>query len=234
MKILACCLCLLVKDIVRVSVKSLLNEYIYSLQNLIFKQNFFVIRILTVMSFQIFLTLISLDTVKQTVIQLHFFERYTYWRKRWQPLAEPGSMTKTYLYNFDPIKHHLYIVKLEFTGVCIIFHMSAQKYRLWILVRSPQRGGSKEYPQCFFGKNMKNMLFFVVFFFLKIFSFWRWNVLYIWIGVFSLCWRKQYNTAEDNHLLNQEKLNKDIPLGIYPLRKELDRHRQRVRDFHIW
>ena len=35
-------------------------------------------------------------------------------------------ITKTYLYNFDPLKPHFYIVKLGFTGVCIIFLISAQ------------------------------------------------------------------------------------------------------------
>ena len=33
---------------------------------------------------------------------------------------------KTYLYNFDPLKPHFYIVKLGFAGVYIIFHISAQ------------------------------------------------------------------------------------------------------------
>ena len=45
-------------------------------------------------------------------------------------------ITKTYLYNFDPLKPHFYIVKLGFTGVYIIFVISAQKHRLWILVRT--------------------------------------------------------------------------------------------------
>ena len=35
------------------------------------------------------------------------------------------SITKTYLYNFDPNKPHFYIVKLGFTGVYIIFLISA-------------------------------------------------------------------------------------------------------------
>ena len=35
-------------------------------------------------------------------------------------------ITKTYLYNVDPLKLHLYIVKLTFTGVYIIFLISAQ------------------------------------------------------------------------------------------------------------
>ena len=41
----------------------------------------------------------------------------------------PGAaydITKTYLYNFDPLKPHFYIVKLGFTGVYIIFLISAQ------------------------------------------------------------------------------------------------------------
>ena len=35
-------------------------------------------------------------------------------------------ITKTCLYNFDPLKPHFYIVKLRFTGVYIIFLISAQ------------------------------------------------------------------------------------------------------------
>ena len=42
---------------------------------------------------------------------------------------------KSCLFNVDPVKPHFYIVKLGFTGVYIIFLISAQKHRLWILVR---------------------------------------------------------------------------------------------------
>ena len=45
-------------------------------------------------------------------------------------------ITKTYLYNFDPLKPHFYIVKLGFTGVYIIFLISALKHKLWVLVRT--------------------------------------------------------------------------------------------------
>ena len=34
---------------------------------------------------------------------------------------DPSFITKTYLYNLDPLKPHFYIVKLGFTGVYIIF-----------------------------------------------------------------------------------------------------------------
>ena len=46
---------------------------------------------------------------------------------------DPQRITKTNLYNFDPLKPHFYIVKLGFTGVCIIFLISAQKHRLRVL-----------------------------------------------------------------------------------------------------
>ena len=51
------------------------------------------------------------------------------------------TITKTCLYNFDHLKPHLHIVKLGFTGVYIIFLISAQKHRLWVFVRtaSPRR-----------------------------------------------------------------------------------------------
>ena len=66
--------------------------------------------------------------------------------------SETLHITETRLYNFDPLKTHCYIVKLGFTGVYIIFLISAQKHRLWVLVRtaSPRRGGSNEYPQSMF------------------------------------------------------------------------------------
>ena len=47
-----------------------------------------------------------------------------------------NTITKTSLYNFDPLKPHFYIVKLGFTGVYIILLISAQKHRLWVLVRT--------------------------------------------------------------------------------------------------
>ena len=48
-------------------------------------------------------------------------------------------ITKTY-----PLKLHFYIVKLGFTGVYIIFFISAQKHRLWYPLEPPRRGGSNE------------------------------------------------------------------------------------------
>ena len=47
--------------------------------------------------------------------------------KLWQAdKLETFDITKTCLYKFDPLKSHLYIVKLGFPGVYIIFLISAQ------------------------------------------------------------------------------------------------------------
>ena len=58
--------------------------------------------------------------------------------------------TKTCLYNFDPIKPHFYIVKLGFTGVYIIFLISAEKIDSGYSLEPPRRVGSNEYTQSMF------------------------------------------------------------------------------------
>ena len=66
-----------------------------------------------------------------------------------------------------PLKPHIYIVKLGFTGVYII----SAKHRLWVLVRAtlPRRNGSNEYPQSMLlSRNMKNIRIF----YLKVFILW--------------------------------------------------------------
>ena len=59
-------------------------------------------------------------------------------------------ITKTHLYNFDPLKPHFYIVKLGFTGVYIIFLISAQNIDCGYSLEPPRWGGSNEYPQSMF------------------------------------------------------------------------------------
>ena len=60
---------------------------------------------------------------------------------------EKNCITKTHLYNYDPLIPHFYMVKLGFAGVYIIFLISVQKHRLWYTLEPPHRGGSNEYPQ---------------------------------------------------------------------------------------
>ena len=59
-------------------------------------------------------------------------------------------ITKTYLYNFDLLKPHFYIVKLGFTGVYIIFVISAKNIDCGYLLEPPRRCVSNEYPQSMF------------------------------------------------------------------------------------
>ena len=69
-------------------------------------------------------------------------------------------ITKTRLYNFDPREPHFYIVKLGFTGVYIIFLISAQNIDCGYSLEPPRRGGSNEYRnQCFEQKYEKYQSF---------------------------------------------------------------------------
>ena len=110
-------------------------------------------------------------------------------------------ITKTCLYNFDPLKPHLYIVKLGFTGVYIIFIISAQKYRLWVLVRTEpsRRGGSNECPQSMFlsRKNIRNYIRKFSFFGGKIFN------LYLKRRVFEMFKEKARQIQLKSHKKNR-------------------------------
>ena len=59
-------------------------------------------------------------------------------------------ITKTCLYNFDLLKPHFYIVKQGFTGVYIIFLISAKNIDYGYSLELPRRGSSNEYPQSIF------------------------------------------------------------------------------------
>ena len=59
-------------------------------------------------------------------------------------------ITKTYLYNFDPLKPHFYTVKLGFTRVYIIFLFLLKNIGCGYSLEPPRRGGSNEYPQSMF------------------------------------------------------------------------------------
>ena len=61
-----------------------------------------------------------------------------------------NTITKTNLYNFDPLKPHFYITKLGFAGVQSIFLISAQNMDCGYSLKPPRRGGSNEYPQSMF------------------------------------------------------------------------------------
>ena len=57
------------------------------------------------------------------------------------------TITKTYLYNIDPLQPNFYIVKLGFPGVYVNFLISAQNIDCGYSLEPPRRGGSNEYLQ---------------------------------------------------------------------------------------
>ena len=72
------------------------------------------------------------------------------------------SIMKTHLYNFHPLKPYFYVLKLGFTGVYIIFLISAQKHRLWVLVRTDSaRLFSRVLTNYVLSRNMKNIRYFI-------------------------------------------------------------------------
>ena len=78
-------------------------------------------------------------------------------------------ITKTCLYNFDSLKPHFYIVKLGFTGIYIIFHISAQNIDCGYFLEPPRRGGSNEHSQSMFCAEVWNIS---EFFLSENFHFW--------------------------------------------------------------
>ena len=70
---------------------------------------------------------------------------------------------------FDPLKPHFYIVKLGFTGVYIIFLISAQNMNCGYSLEQPCRDGSNEYPKSIFEQKYEKYQFLLSDFF---FVFW--------------------------------------------------------------
>ena len=94
------------------------------------------------------------------------------------------SITKTCLYNFDPLKTHFYIVKLRFIGVYIIFLISAQNIDCGYSLESPGLGEAvltSTNNLCFEQKYEKYQNFLSE----NFHFFWWENFQYIWIGMFS-------------------------------------------------
>ena len=58
--------------------------------------------------------------------------------------TEELTITKTSLYNFDTLKPHFYIVKLEFTGYLLFFLFLLKNIDCGYSLEPPRRGGSNE------------------------------------------------------------------------------------------
>ena len=93
--------------------------------------------------------------------------------------AKLHFITKTCLYNFDPLKPHIYIVKLGFTGYTLFFLFLLKSIDFGYPLEPPRRGsnsrgGSNMYPQSMFWAEIRKISEFFIwkfsFFGGKIFS----------------------------------------------------------------
>ena len=87
-----------------------------------------------------------------------------------QNYHKPLLITKTCIYNFDPLKPRFYLVKLRLTGYTLSCFFLVINIDCAYLSEPPRRGGSNEYPQYMFWAKIwkKNQDFY-----LKIFI-WCW------------------------------------------------------------
>ena len=90
-------------------------------------------------------------------ISLHVHPEFIRAERSWtqihmliQTLLFVSFITKTYLYNFDPLKPHVCIVTVGFTWVYIIFLISAKNIDCGYSLEPPRRGGSNEYSLSIF------------------------------------------------------------------------------------
>ena len=90
-------------------------------------------------------------------------------------------ITKTYLYNFYPHKHHFYLVKQGFTGVYIIFLFLLKNIDSGYSLELPQQGSSNKYPHSMFWTEIWK----ISEFFSENFKFLVVKFKYTWIGMFS-------------------------------------------------
>ena len=62
-------------------------------------------------------------------------------------------ITKTYLYNFDPLKPHFYIVNWGLQWYTLFYLFLLKNIDCGYSLEPPRRGGSNEYPQSRSGSN---------------------------------------------------------------------------------
>ena len=62
----------------------------------------------------------------------------------------PKVITKTCLYNFDPLKPHFYILYWGLQGYTLIILFLLKNIDCGYSLEPPRRGGSNEYPQTLF------------------------------------------------------------------------------------
>ena len=85
------------------------------------------------------------------LFHLFFPEFFKYDMSRYRYL----DITKTRLYNFDPLIPHFYIVKLGLQGYTLYFIFLLKNIDCGYSLEPPHRGGSNEYQQLCFEQNFE-------------------------------------------------------------------------------
>ena len=121
------------------------------------------------------------------------------------------NITKTYIYNFAPLKPHFYTVKLGFTGVYIIFLILLKNTDCGYSLELPRRGGSNKYPQSMFlSRNVKKIRIFI----------WKFSVF---DGkIFSIYLNRLWTLPLSRVILIQQETLDDI--YIFPRKQDLTFH----------
>ena len=110
-----------------------------------------------------------------------------------------NNITKTCLYNFDPLKPHFYIVKLGFTGAIHYFSCFAKNidcgYSLWVLVEAVL---TSTHNLCFENKYEKyqNLNFYLEIFLCLVVKF----LIYSNRRLFVKPYEKKVKTAQNTHI----------------------------------
>ena len=68
-----------------------------------------------------------------------------------------NTITKTYLYNFDPLKPHFHFSKTGFQGYALFFLFLLKTIDSAYSLEPPRRGGSNEYPQSIFWAEIRKI-----------------------------------------------------------------------------
>ena len=108
------------------------------------------------------LTIMTVKFWSKLLIQIHITWCQTVQIQIWRSQLILISTVCHHQNMLTPLKPHFYIVKLGFTGVYIIFLISAQNIDSGYMLELPWCGSTNEYPQSMFlSRNSKNIRIFI-------------------------------------------------------------------------
>ena len=132
-------------------------------------------------------------------------------------------ITKTYLYNFDPLKPHFYIVKnLGLQGYTFFFLFQLKSIDCGYSLEPPHQGGSNEHPQSIFWAEIWTISYFFI---------WK---LWVFFGVkFSIYLNRSVFLVRSTHV--SRSVRKNIFSDVRPTKGQISlRIRSLINVFVVW